>query len=241
LKIRNQQPARHLVIFLLGVVSVFPSLAQQVDDSHVINGIDAAVRARDQGVLAYNVTEHYALFRNHDQQHPVAEMTVKTTYQRNVGKTYAIVSESGSELWRREVLSSILDTERRMTQPANRATAVITSANYKMALKGSESLNGRPCLLVSLTPRRNSPYLFNGTIWVDARDYSIVQLDGMASKSASVVTGPAQVTRQYANFNGFPMATHANAVSKSWALGQTTIKIEYTGYEVKLQTPQLNP
>ena len=168
-------------------------------------------------------------------------MTVKTTYQRNVGKTYAIVSESGSELWRREVLSSILDTERRMTQPANRATAVITSANYKMALKGSESLNGRPCLLVSLTPRRNSPYLFNGTIWVDAHDYSIVQLDGMASKSASVVTGPAQVTRQYANFNGFPMATHANAVSKSWALGQTTIKIEYTGYEVKLQTPQLNP
>jgi hypothetical protein len=74
---------------------------------------------------------------------------------------------------------------------------------------------------------------------VDARDYSIVQLYGMASKSASVVTGPAQVTRQYANFNGFPMATHAQAISKSWALGQTTIKIDYSGYEVMLQTPKI--
>jgi len=44
--------------------------------------------------------------------------------------------------------------------------------------------------------------------------------------------------RQYAKFEGFPMATHASAVSKSVLLGQTVVKIDYSGYQIQLRPGQ---
>ncbi len=227
---------RHLLAALLlsclFTASGFPAGLRAEDaGAALIQRIDAAVRARDDAVLAYTATEHYAVFKNLDEQHAAADMVVKTTYQRNVGKTYVIVSESGSELLRK-VLETVLDNEEHMTQPANRATAVITSANYEMTIKGSDSVNGRDCVAVILKPRRISPFLFNGTVWVDAQDGSIVQLAGVTAKAPSVFTGPSQVFRQYTTLDGVPMATHARAVSRSWVLGKITVKIDYTGYEI---------
>jgi hypothetical protein len=229
---------RSLSLVLLLLISRIPALSDSIANDEVIRGIDAAVSARDTNIIGYTVTEHYAVFRRQDQEHPVAEMMVKTTYQKDSGKSYAVLSESGSEIWRKQVLDTILENERRLTTPVNRASAMITSANYSMGVKGSDVINGHNCLLVSLTPRRISPFLFSGTIWVDAQDFSIVQLQGVAAKSPSALTGPAEVSRQYAPVGGFPMATHAKAVSTSWLLGQTTIKIDYTGYEIKLRTAQ---
>jgi negative regulator of sigma E activity len=204
----------------------------QPSSATVLRGIDTAVEAREAGLLSYTVTEHYVVFRNKDLDHPAAEMTVKTTYQRDQGKSYEVVSETGSDLLRKEVLGSILDNERRMSQPVNRATAILTSANYNMTVKGSDTVDGRNCVTVSLDPKRDSPYLFKGTIWVDAQDQTIVQLQGTAAKSPSVFAGPTQVLRQYAKIGGFPMATHAKAVSNSWLLGQTTIQIDYSDYAI---------
>jgi hypothetical protein len=117
-------------------------------------------------------------------------------------------------------------------------TAIITSANYEMLVKGSETVEGRDCVAVNLKPRRNSPYLFNGTVWVDEKDKSIVQFQGIAAKSPSVLAGPSQVFRQYAPVDGFPMAIHAKAISKSWVLGQTVIKIDYSDYQIQPSSKQ---
>jgi len=211
-----------------------PSNGQQDTSAAIIERIDASVHARENNLLGYTVTEHYAVFRNHDDQHPAADMVVKTTYQKDVGKNYTIASASGSEILRK-VLEAVLDSERNITRPANRVTAVITPANYEMTVKGMETVYGRNCAALSLKPRRLSQYLLNGTVWVDPQDGSIVQLQGMTAKSPSVFTGASQVFRQYATIEGFPMATHARAVSNSWLAGQTTIKIDYTDYQIQLR------
>ena len=136
---------------------------------------------------------------------------------------------------RKQVLDTVLDHEKQMSQPVNRVTAVITSANYDMNVKGTDMVDGHDCIIVSLKPRHTSPYLFNGEMSVDAQDGSIVRFNGIASKSASVFAGPAQVSRQYTKLEGFPMAVHAQAISNSWILGKTIIKIDYTGYEIHTQ------
>ena len=51
-----------------------------------------------------------SVFRNRDEVHPVAEMTVKTTYKRETGKNYEILSESGSSLIRNLVLHAFWTT-----------------------------------------------------------------------------------------------------------------------------------
>ncbi len=230
--------AATFAIFLVRPAIIVLSGQQIADEASVIRGVDASVKARIDNVTAYTVTEHYAVFRGHDETHPVAEMLVKTAYRKDSGKSYTILSETGSSLLRREVLGTLLDNEKRISQPGNIETALIDSANYEMKLSTNvrQQLDGRDCLVVALSPRRISPFLFKGTMWVDAKDFSIVQLQGTASKSPFFLAGAAEVSRQYANVNGFPMATHARAVSNSTLLGQTIVKIDYKDYQIDLRT-----
>jgi hypothetical protein len=70
---------------------------------------------------------------------------------------------------------------------------------------------------------------------VDAKDDSIVQVQGIASKSPSIFTGPTQMVRQYASMSGFAMATQARAVSNSNLLGRTVVTIDYREYQIQLR------
>lgn len=230
----------HFRLYRTGLLVVLACVAHRMtaqlpDNATVVRGVDTSVDSRDDGVLGYTVTEHYAVFRNHDEEHPAAEMKVKTTYHKEAGKSYEILERNGSELLQKEVLDRFLDNEKLLTQPANRSTAVITSKNYQMHVIGSAVVNGQNCLTVALEPRHASPFLFKGTIWVDAQSYAIVQLEGVAAKSPSVLIGAPQVYRQYEEIDGFPMATHAKAVSNSWLVGQTTVKIDYSDYHIELR------
>ena len=210
--------------------------AQVPDLASIIRGVDNSVKDRLDRLASYTVTEHYAVFRGHDDTKPTAEMVVKTTYRKESGKSYEILSQSGSALWRNEVLKTLLENEQKMSQPGNVETALINSANYEMKLNktATATLNGRQSLVLDITPRRKSQYLFKGQLWVDAHDYSIVQLKGTAAKSAIFLANAADVTRQYAEFEDLPMATHAEAVSGSTLLGQTVVKVDYSGYQIQL-------
>lgn len=213
------------------------ALAQQPDSASIIQRVDAAVKARVDSIAGYTVTEHYAVYRNQDEIHPAAEMTVQTIYRKETGKSYTILVQSGSAVIRKVVLGAILDNERQINQPGVREGSWFTSANYEMKLKPGDpqQLNGRDCLTLAVTPRRKAPFLIQGTLWVDAKDGSIVQVQGTSSKSASFLTGPTQVMREYTNVSGFSQATRARAVSNSSLFGQTVVKIDYKDYQIQLR------
>jgi len=213
------------------------SQAQQPGEASIVQGVDAAVKARLDGIAGYTVTEHYSVFRNNDETHPAAEMTVKTTYRRETGKEYKILSESGSEIIRRFVLDSILENEKRINQPGVREGAWLTSANYGMKLMPGDPqrIDGHDCYALSLNPRQKAPNLIVGTIQVDVKDESIVRLEETASKSISVFTGPTQLMRQYEKVDGFAQATHARAESVSTLFGKTVVTIDYRDYETQLR------
>lgn len=235
--LQRRLPIGLLAAFLFAFTASMPMPAQPPDTASATLLVDAAVKARIENIVGYSVTEHYAVYRNDDETHPVAEMTVLTTYKQDSGKSYTIVSQAGSEIVRSMVLGSILDNEKHLNQPGIREGAWITSANYQMKLMpgGTQMLDGRDCLLMALTPKRKAAYLFEGTLWVDSKDGSIVQVQGTASKSSSVLTGPAEFFRQYANISGFPEAIHARAVSNSFMFGRTIIKIDYHDYHIQLR------
>ncbi|MFY9855983.1 MAG: hypothetical protein WAK26_19110 [Terracidiphilus sp.] len=221
---------------LLGWLGTISPAAQQVDPATVVRKVDAAVRARVDHVAGYTVTEHYAVYRGKDETHPAAEMTVKTVYRKETGKSYAVLSQSGSEFIRKHVLSTLLDNEKEINRPGIREHSWFTSDNYQMKLKTGaiERLDGKDCLALAITPRRKAPNMIEGTLWVDASDGSIVRLEGTTSQSPSIFTDPAHVMRKYANMSGFGMATQARAVSESLLLGRTTVTIDYRDYKIQL-------
>lgn len=167
-------------------------------------------------------------------------MTVKAIYKRESGKTYQILSESGSSLLRDVVLHAILDNEKHVNLPGVREGAWITSANYEMKVKpgGVQKVSGRDSVAVSLTPRRKEPYLLEGTLWVDAQNGEIVQIEGKASKSSSIFSGGTQMMRQYIDIDGYGEAVHARAQADSFLLGQTVVTIDYRDYQIQSRSPR---
>jgi hypothetical protein len=211
--------------------------AQSLDSASAVQRIDAQIRARFENVLSFTVTEDYRVFRNHDEAHPVAEMTVKAVYQKETGKSYTILSQSGSAILRKYVLAPLLDNEKRVNLPSIRETAWFTSDNYELKLKSdqTERLDGHDCLVLAMTPRRKASNMLAGTMWVDASDYTMVQVQGMASKDPSVLTGPTEMMRQYTKVAGYAQAANSRAVSNSPIFGQTVVTIDYQDYHVQLR------
>jgi hypothetical protein len=226
--------------FVAGLVAGFAALsgtgltAQQPDAAAVIRHIDEIAESRVQRIAAFTVTEHYAVFRGQDEVHPVAEMTVDTTYRKGTGKSYEIAAESGSALIRRFGLRPLLDNEKSINLPANRASSWFTSANYEMQVQpGVQAMDGHACLAIAMHPKRAAPNMIEGTLWADAKDFSIVRIEGMASKNPSIWSGPTHMMRQYRNLSGFAMATHARAESNG-IFGRIVVTIDYRDYQIQL-------
>jgi hypothetical protein len=227
------------IIARLSVLVSFPislAPAQAADAAAVIRSADAANFARVDNVLAFTDTEHYSVFRGGDQTHPAAEMTVTDSYKKGVGKTYTVISQSGSSLIQRFGLKPLLENEQNINHPGNIEKSWFVSANYDMKLRpgGPVQLNGRSCYILDITAKRKAPNTINGSMWVDAHDGTLVQIDGVATEAASIFSGPAHMMRQYANIDGYSMAMHARAESDSSLIGRTVITIDYSNYHLQL-------
>ena len=207
---------------------------QQIDNATAVHNIDAAVKARIDHLAGYTDTEHYKVFRGKDMTEPAAEMVVKTTYLPGSGKNYQVLSHSGSSILYKFLLQPILASETDINSPQKVASALIVSANYDMQLKpgGPVQQDGRACWVLAIVPRQKAPNLIEGTLWVDAHDFTIVHIEGVTSKSPSFWAAPAHVLRQYVEINGFPEATHARAESDSF-FGKAVVTIDYESYQIQ--------
>ena len=208
----------------------------------VIAMVDEAVRLRVANVAGFSDIEHYAVYRGSGAKRPAAEMTVRDTYTKDKGKVYTILSQSGSGIILKFGLKPLLENETAINQPDKAAQSWFTSANYAMTLQGGvEQVNGRACYGLAIQPRRRAPNMVEGTIWVDARDGTLVKVDGVASKSPSPFAGSTHMMREYRNIEGYAMATRARGESKSMLFGRTVVVIDYSDYHLQTRPAGVAP
>lgn len=237
-RLRHLNSTRRLSqLFVVALFAIAAAPAQAPDAAAIIRSVDAAVAARYDNILAFTDTEHYAVYRGGDQTHPAAEMTVTDNYKKGVGKSYTILSQTGSSFIQRFGLKPLLETEQTVNQPGNIEKSWFMSANYDMKLRpgGPVQLNGRTCYILDIAARRKASNTINGSMWVDVHDGTLVQIDGVATDSASILSGAAHMMRQYININGFSMATHARAESDSSLIGRSVVTIDYSNCQLQLK------
>ena len=222
-------------LWLLLPIAVVP--AQQPDVSAIVRDLDAANQSRFDNVISFTDVEHYTVFRGSDQTHPAAEMNVRITYTKGIGKRYIILSQSGSSLIQKAGLEPLLENEKSINDPTRLAQSWYTTSKYEMTLKtgGPQVIDGRACIAVTITPRRKAPNMIEGTLWVDVGDHTLVQVEGTSSKSPSMFAGTTKMMRRYANMQGYAMATHARAESSSILFGRTVIVIDYSDYHFQIR------
>jgi hypothetical protein len=197
---------------------------------NLIRQIDQAELRRESKLTGYTVSEYYTIRNSHFSK--PAEAIIETTYRRGQGKTYKVLSRSGPSLLRNRVLDRLLQEETQMSRGRMREQAIITSANYEMKLMGQEPVGGIMCDVLELTPKRKSPYLLRGRLWVDPAKMMIVKIEGKPPASASFFSGRPQVVREYKHLEGFALAHHSHAVSSSFLFGQSIVDIEYRDYHL---------
>jgi hypothetical protein len=225
-----QQAGRCAAPFL--IVSLFAGCGLCASDSQedLIRRIDAADSSREANLVGYTVTEYYTIRNSHFSR--PAEAAVETTYKHGEGKTYKVLSRSGPSLLENTVLDRLLREEGEMSRGAVRERAVITSANYEMKPAGRESIDGTVCEVIELIPKRKSPYLLKGRMWVDPAGPTVVKIEGRPSSSVSFFEGRPQVTREYKNIDGFALAQRIHVATSSFLFGKSTVDIEYRDYHV---------
>ena len=229
--------ASAILIVLMPLVGGAVVRAQQADPSAVIRDLEAANMSRHNNVLEYSNIEHYAVYRGKDQSHPAAEMTVRVSYKKGTGKSYTILRQSGSGVVLKYGLYPLLEHEKAISDPSHVAQSWFTTANYEMHLKpgATRAIDGRDCVAIAVVPRRKAPNMIEGTLWVDAHDHSLVEVEGVASKKPSVFAGTTTMMRRYVKMTGYAMATHAHAESSSFLFGRTAVTIDYSDYKFRLQ------
>lgn len=220
----------------LAVLAVTAAVGVAQDGAEILAKIDAAARARYEHVMGFSDTEHYAVYRGADQAHPAAEMMVRVTYRKGAGKSYKVLSQSGSVLIQRLGLKPLLESEQDINDPAKVEQSWFTTANFEMQVKPGETrtLMGLACVGVSIKPRRKAANMIDGMLWVDPADGEILEVEGVASKRPSAFTGTTKMMRLYAVMSGFAMATHARAES-SGLLGRTVVTIDYSDYRIEVK------
>ena len=214
-------------ILLAALVCAFPDT---IREQGIIQGANQAELDRETNLTGYSVTEHYTL-RN-SRYSTSTKITVAAIYKKGAGKSFQVLSRSGSSALQARVLDRLLQEETDMSHGDARQHALINSANYKMRLIGQESVAGQPCDILELTPLAKSTHLLKGRIWVDEKDHSLVRIEGKPGASPSFFTGRPMIVREYVKTDGFSMAKQSRATTEGFLLGKTDLTIDYSDYKV---------
>jgi hypothetical protein len=210
--------------------------AQPPPEEAAIRAIDAAELRRETHLRSYTVTEHYTI--KSSRFHNSAEMTVAVEYRRDKGKTYQIVSRTGSPMLQSRVFDRLLREEGEMSRGEARQQTLVNSRNYEMRLKSEEIRAGRKTYVLDLTPRKASPHLLKGRAWIDAEDGTLMRIEGRPTASSSFFAGRPMITREYEKAGDLSLAKSTLADSSSFIFGKTELRIEYIDYHIDVEPTQ---
>jgi len=164
-----------------------------------------------------------------------ASLKVRIAYRPGAGKQFTIVERSGS-LKLMTVIESLLASEADASKPGKDRDHEIGPSNYSASILGTETVDGRDCWRVALTPKSKSKYLLKGTAWVDRSANALVRLEGVTAANVSMWVGAPHVIEDFALIAGVWLPVHTASRSTSLWLGESYLDIRYMGYNVVTNT-----
>ena len=120
------------------------------------------------------------------------------------------------------------DPERfaRFTREGNR----ITPANYTFNVLGQDTLDSGPAYVLAIIPKTENKYLIKGRIWVNAKDYSIVRVEGQPARDPSFWVHDVHFIHTYQRVGQFWFASSTHSTSEIRIFGRSELTIENSNY-----------
>jgi hypothetical protein len=195
--------------------------------------IVTAMRDRNQARAAalkhFHSVRHYSVeYRGYATKFG-AKMEVEADYDAASGKSFRIVSTSGSKLLIDKVLKKLLESE---TDAQKQHSAELTAANYSFTLAGEENVDGRRAYVLEVEPLVDNKYLYRGKIWVDAADFALARIEAEPAKNPSFWISSTAIHHRYEKTGGFWLPAQNESDTDVRVGGKAVLTIDYGKYEV---------
>jgi len=233
---------RSLLLAVAFIFTVLGICAAQADASltaaQIVDQLQLHNQARADQLIRWKSTRIYESEYRGYSKTIVARMEIEFSYDASAGKSYRIVSQSGSKMLCEKVLKRAAESEKEAAQ--NKAATALTPANYKFRLLGTENLNGRPAFLLEVEPIASSKFLIRGKIWIDAAEFALVKVEAAPAKNPSFWVSHTRVQQTFAKTGSFWLPELNHTESKVRVGGSAVFTIDYGSFQIESKAAQLH-
>jgi hypothetical protein len=166
-----------------------------------------------------------------------AEMIVNVTYRAPNTKQFQVVSQTGSRFVIDHVFKKLLEGEQEAANEENREHTALSRRNYDFTFAGYEATPDGPEYVLNLLPKTKNKFLYRGKIWVDAKDFAVVRIEGEPAKNPSFWIKKTEVRHRYIKVNDFWLPAENHTESAIRLGGQANLWIEYKDYKITKAAP----
>jgi hypothetical protein len=190
------------------------------------NAQRAAALSGFEGTRIYRM-QYHGFPSDHD-----AEMQVNVTYHAPNAKQFTVVSSKGSKFIIDHVFKKLLEGEQEAANDENRRRTALSTENYDFSLAGYENSPEGGRYILGLLPKTKNRFLYRGKIWVDAKDFAVVRIEGEPGKNPSFWIKKTEIAHRYVKVNDFwlPAENHTESIIRLG--GTATLSIEYRDYKI---------
>jgi len=149
---------------------------------------------------------------------------VRTTLTRDGRFVYEVLQEGGSEQVREKALIAALDREKELVA---RGGAVHLPALLTSYACGDAQPEAGGLMRVAIHPREPSKNLVNGTLLLDPRTGSVLQITGALSRNPSFWVSDVEMDWTYAAIAGVVLPTAVQARARVKFVGPSTFSMTY--------------
>ncbi len=154
---------------------------------------------------------------------------VRVTVEPGERMSWDVLEQGGSKRIREDVLLALLEEEAESVKRNDSARAEVSLANYRLEDVTPAEAQAVPegLLRFRVRPKRRDPALVDGTIWVNADNGDLVQMDGRLSKSPSFWATAVYVLRRYGRIEGVRVPVYTESAADVRLAGRTTLRMTY--------------
>jgi hypothetical protein len=180
----------------------------------------------------YQIIREYSLFGMKSSS-ANAEVVAQVDFNPPTGKDYSIQRWSGSARGK-QIVQRVLDHETEASK-GNQARTALTKDNYDFILMGDTVLDGRPCYVLGLQPKRKEKDLVSGSAWVDKSSFLVLHVEGETARAPSWWLKSVRIKLSFGDVSGAWLQTSMEAVADVRLLGLHTLRsrvLDYRGSDI---------
>ncbi|MGA8342114.1 MAG: outer membrane lipoprotein-sorting protein [Candidatus Sulfotelmatobacter sp.] len=193
----------------------------------IIQSVQQA-QAAPRPQASYQIIREYRLFGAKDSKAD-SEVVAEINFRPPASRDYTIQRSSGSSRGP-QLVRRILDHEVEVTSKENKSSSAISSDNYSFSYLGEAALDGQPCYVLGLKPKRTGNDLISGQVWVDKHSFLVRQIQGEVEKPPSWWLKTVRIKIVFADLDGIWVQKSMEAIADVRIVGAHTLTSRILDY-----------